>query len=292
MIHELVHIEIAPHSAEFYKKMDELFNEVESTSNLQHSFSIANSGYTAFSGSAHKLSTNISRTNKKNAKELQAEAALKRSRNSQLTSGSGQVLGTLVSSQLLKPKEAAALAALRRHRDFWCPCSEQFSNDEKQTSFTSIGKDSVTGGQVGGGVDPGHGKDGGGDTGGGEGGRGRSLEKGTSWTCGVCTYLNANVLNGFHEVCEMCEERRGDHDHYHYHYHDGGDDDTDTLSISRTIGNTSSSRSQDIHKDFSSSVIDLTSTSPRSSGKLMLDDTIDACGSWTCVYCTYRNSSS
>ena len=54
LIHEITHIKISPHSAEFYKLMEDLYAEVEKDMAAGLT-AVGTLNYVAFSGTAHRL---------------------------------------------------------------------------------------------------------------------------------------------------------------------------------------------------------------------------------------------
>jgi DNA-dependent metalloprotease WSS1 len=104
LIHEITHISIGPHSAEFYRLMESLTAEVEQ--DLASGVDInGNLKFAAFTGVARKLGVSNSNScgqttpfDKKRLRDLQVEAASRREQNFNRAKGSGQVLGGRPSS--------------------------------------------------------------------------------------------------------------------------------------------------------------------------------------------------
>jgi hypothetical protein len=130
LLHELTHIVIGPHNAEFYKMLDTLDDEVQkdiakgSVSSTITSSSGTLNGGAFFVGQGHKLGSgpnkgsqpwnNDSNMSRSQRATLAAAAASSRHQTTQLTAGSGSRLGgreVLTKEQL---RERAAAAAQRR----------------------------------------------------------------------------------------------------------------------------------------------------------------------------------
>lgn len=128
MIHELTHIQIGPHNADFYKLMDELADEVDA----DVAGGRTGSSSSGFVGPSHKLSdgTLVKKLSKEEAAKKAAESALKRLQHKTLIAGSGSKLGgsgpmpgRVLTKEELRQK--AAYAAQRRLRDdATCPTRE------------------------------------------------------------------------------------------------------------------------------------------------------------------------
>ena len=128
MLHELCHIAIGAHSAEFYKLLDELWTEIESSNSLwSGSNKTANAGSSySFDGAYRKLgsSSSVSGAPVKNVKHLAAEAALKRQAFNAVSSSSGGSGGHRLGGAPLPPSSShsdwqslAGAAAERRCLD-------------------------------------------------------------------------------------------------------------------------------------------------------------------------------
>ena len=118
LIHELTHNAISEHSAEFYKMMDELWNEFETYSSGGYNNFKQGASY-KFDGGFNKLGNrnNSSQVSTGNLSKLAAEAALKRQMNGSNgvhKLGGGEGFKTLTPQEL---KFLAAKAADRRMRD-------------------------------------------------------------------------------------------------------------------------------------------------------------------------------
>eukprot|EP01031_Cornospumella_fuschlensis_P041982 gene41982-51248_t len=126
LVHELVHIEIGPHSFEFYKLVDELWDEVQK--DIISGRSSATSTSNLWSESkGHKLGGSSSSVNQL-TRDLAAQAALRRLNNS--SSSSGNRLGGS-SRGGMSAKELMAQAAERRVRDRQT-CSDTLTAEEQR----------------------------------------------------------------------------------------------------------------------------------------------------------------
>lgn len=107
MIHELVHMEIGPHSAEFYKAMDALWDEVEKdmTGNLTNAAVYAGRGVTLGGASSSSV------------RDARLAHLDKTQRLSDLAAGSGCKLGGRQDWKNLSRRELALAAAERRLQD-------------------------------------------------------------------------------------------------------------------------------------------------------------------------------
>jgi hypothetical protein len=140
MVHELTHMEISSHSAEFYRRMDSLCDEIQSYDLTNRS--VLATGIIPFAGTARKLggATAVTATNRR---ELLLEAARKRQRigsgESHRLGGSGAI-GKSAEERRRLQFEAAER---RRLDDIWChdgqnkfvvvdadyDCSEDFKDE-------------------------------------------------------------------------------------------------------------------------------------------------------------------
>lgn len=123
MVHELTHMAIGPHSAEFYKLMDTIYDEVESSAGAMGTEKKGISNL-AFLTKSHRLGGTVTTILGKTSKAA-ADAAAKRLQSSQRTGSSGQRLGgaALPSISLTAEdrRQLAANAAERRlNDDKWC----------------------------------------------------------------------------------------------------------------------------------------------------------------------------
>lgn len=117
MIHELTHMEIGPHSADFYKLMDAIHDEVDNDYLSNLNFITKKS---SFSDTYYKLGgTIVKNQNKEILSNLALQAANKRIQLSALMNGSGKKLGSDNYSLLSKAerRSLAAKAAQRRIED-------------------------------------------------------------------------------------------------------------------------------------------------------------------------------
>lgn len=127
LLHELVHIEVGPHNAEFYKLLDELQDECDA---LQMSSGMGTGGY----GGGNRLGGGNGGVVSKNAaRKRAAESAARRRHAGKLMPTGGRVLGgdaqlTQIAA-LCDPREMALAAAQRRLADdVWCSSVHNTSN--------------------------------------------------------------------------------------------------------------------------------------------------------------------
>ena len=123
MVHELTHMAIGPHSAEFYKLMDTIYDEVEKSAGAMgtEKKGISNLAFLTKSNRLGGAATTILGKTSKAA----ADAAAKRLKSSQRTGSSGQRLGgaalPLIPLTTEDRRQLAADAAERRlNDDKWC----------------------------------------------------------------------------------------------------------------------------------------------------------------------------
>ena len=115
MLHELIHNDIGPHNAAFYKMYDALWEEYEE---LENSGKLGNGPDGTFGGIGRKVGDGSSRNiSGEQAKIMRAKAAEKRRLNndrmgSGRLGGNGSELGQF--EKILSPQEMAAVAAERR----------------------------------------------------------------------------------------------------------------------------------------------------------------------------------
>ena len=119
-LHELVHCDLGPHSAEFYKMLDELNAEADAL----EAKGLGGSG-AGFDADGQKLSgTSHNPTSLRDARLAAVAAAEKRAQKRSLgmaPGGGGQMLGGRRPAAALPPAQMAALAAQRRGADEkWC----------------------------------------------------------------------------------------------------------------------------------------------------------------------------
>ena len=131
MCHELAHMNISPHNAAFYKLWDEVSDEVQNDS-------LGISSTSSMSGVSVKIGGKV--VSKEKITQSAADAAIKRQKLNELSSGSGQKLGGNNGKPLSQEKlrELMAIAAERRIiDDKWCPTN----NREIITTSSSSLKD-------------------------------------------------------------------------------------------------------------------------------------------------------
>eukprot|EP01035_Chromulina_nebulosa_P020712 gene20712-26852_t len=132
MCHELAHMSIGPHNADFYKLWDQLSDEVEKDglSDFYHPNS-GNSINNTFVPNGVKLGG--SRITNQNIREVAANAALKRQKLLNNSSGSGQKLGGSLLGRSMNPNELKSMIKLAAERRFiddkWCPTQRQEAID-------------------------------------------------------------------------------------------------------------------------------------------------------------------
>lgn len=142
LLHELAHIEVGPHNAEFYKLLDELQDECDTliARGIVPSSSSSSNGTV---GHGQRLSGGRPPP-KHIAQERAVQAANRRSRINRLmmpTGAGGRVLGghsdLAQLSALCDPREMALAAAQRRMADdLWCNCA----NHQPLSSSTTTGQ--------------------------------------------------------------------------------------------------------------------------------------------------------
>lgn len=146
MVHELTHMDISKHSAEFYSKMDELYAEIEGdeSSGLINRFDGINTNAGIPSGPFHRLGEVDKKRKSKSREERshqRAEAAEKR-RQAQIIMGGG-VIGQEGMSKR-KPEFDLSTPAGRRRAMAWaatkrlqdndsCPAESQLEYEEDNT---------------------------------------------------------------------------------------------------------------------------------------------------------------
>lgn len=120
MIHELVHMEIGPHSAEFYKAMDALWDEVEKdmTGNLTNAAVYAGRGMMLGGVSSSSI------------RDARLSHLDKKQRLSNLASGSGCKLGGRQDWKNMSQRELALVAAERRLQDSRKCAAEMLAEEE------------------------------------------------------------------------------------------------------------------------------------------------------------------
>ena len=145
MVHELAHNGIGSHSADFYKLMDEVYDEVEKDAGAigTEKKSIAGA---IFMTKSHLLGGGPVPPRTSSSKAA-CDAALKRLQNFGRSASSGQKLGgTVVLLSSLTPanrRQLAADAADRRLKDdFWCNHLEIVDSDENDESDLNLGEKS------------------------------------------------------------------------------------------------------------------------------------------------------
>ncbi|RYH20682.1 hypothetical protein EON65_22705, partial [archaeon] len=140
LVHELVHIEIGPHSFEFYKLIDELWDEVQKDIISGRSSATSTSNFWSES-KGHKLGgssfTVITR-------DLAAQAATRRQNNGQ--TGSGYCLGggRHQARGVMSSKELMAQAAERRMQDRQS-CSDTLAAEEQREIINASQEVDLTG---------------------------------------------------------------------------------------------------------------------------------------------------
>ena len=135
MCHELAHMVISPHNAEFYKLWDQIADEVAMESSGMIGFGNRANNGTSSSSSVIPFSGNSTALGggkvvpRERMSEVAAQAAIKRQKLSTNSSGSGQKLGGIHSGKHLSPTELARLAAIAAERriidDKWCPTQSE-----------------------------------------------------------------------------------------------------------------------------------------------------------------------
>lgn len=144
MLHELCHNAIGAHSAEFYKLLDQLWNEVEENGSKPWTVIGKNSkasDYT-FEGGYRKLGSDKIRSTPSvnDAKRLAAEAAIKRQKYNTVSDGSGHRLGgTYLPKDKMDLRQLAATAAERRLKDD-LTCQNATSTVRNQSSTDNISR--------------------------------------------------------------------------------------------------------------------------------------------------------
>lgn len=138
MVHELTHMAVGSHSAEFYKLMDMVHDEVDKDAGSAGTEKKSLSG-AIFMTKSNRLggSESISR---ENSSKAASDAALKRSKYSVLTASSGQRLGGVaLPLDLLSAsgrRQLAADAAERRQKDdLWCNESIVYENYDDEEFY-------------------------------------------------------------------------------------------------------------------------------------------------------------
>ena len=146
MIHELTHMQIGPHSSDFYKLMDEIADEVDN--DMVSGITAGASVSTVFQGQGYKLGGNNTMSSsqlissRQSKTQLAAEAALKRLNHQKYTSGSGKTLSDVWSTEKILTKEelrcrAAAAAQRRLQDDVSCRNSDHSNNLISSSSSSS-----------------------------------------------------------------------------------------------------------------------------------------------------------
>jgi WLM domain len=131
MVHELTHMAVGSHSAEFYKLMDLVHDEVDKDAGPAGTEKKSISG-AIFMTKSNRLGGSES-VSRENVSKAASDAALKRSKYSVLSASSGQRLGGIVQPlDLLTAsgrRQLAADAAERRQKDdLWCNESTVYEN--------------------------------------------------------------------------------------------------------------------------------------------------------------------
>ncbi|KAJ0985005.1 hypothetical protein J5N97_003361 [Dioscorea zingiberensis] len=230
MLHELCHIEVGPHNAEFYKLWDELRKECDELV----AKGITGTGQ-GFDGHGRRLGGYTHQVPLSSLRQTALDAAEKRRRiGTLLPSGPKRLGGDNNIMSSLSPIQAAAMAAERRVRDeLWCGCGSyedpivveskdgkldhtlaELGDSSKGSNLAKEGKNSVS-------VDS-HDKK--------KAGNGSSpgsssilstsrqpayngppwnwssndVEDSTMWECSVCTLLNKPLVL----LCEACATQR------------------------------------------------------------------------------------
>lgn len=147
MVHELTHMSVGSHSAEFYKLMDQIHDEVDKDGGIMGTEKMSMVGATWMTES-HRLGGSKTATEGNHSKAATA-AAEKRIKLSAMTSSSGQRLGGSAPKPLSASdrRNLSANAAEKRIRDDIC-CDntlnyDEYDNDELYESVTVISKSSV-----------------------------------------------------------------------------------------------------------------------------------------------------
>eukprot|EP00596_Hydrurales_sp_CCMP1899_P010040 CAMPEP_0119040008 /NCGR_PEP_ID=MMETSP1177-20130426/9810_1 /TAXON_ID=2985 /ORGANISM="Ochromonas sp, Strain CCMP1899" /LENGTH=570 /DNA_ID=CAMNT_0007004643 /DNA_START=83 /DNA_END=1795 /DNA_ORIENTATION=+ len=150
MVHELTHNTVGSHSAEFYKLMDQVHDEVEKSAGSAgtEKASLTNA---VFMTESHRLGGLVSV--KVNLSKAAADAAVKRAKHSTLSSSSGQKLGgssiPYADLSAADRRLLAANAAERRLKDdLWCHGDvdlKQFDDDNDDDADGSLSRSNANG---------------------------------------------------------------------------------------------------------------------------------------------------
>ena len=144
MVHELTHIGIGSHSADFYKLMDEIYDEVEKDAGAKGTEKKSIAG-AIFMTKSHRLGGEPVPPRTSSSKTAY-DAAFKRLQNTGRSASSGQKLGgTAIVLSSLTPanrRQLAAYAADRRLKDdLWCNDSAIADCDGKLKIDLNLGED-------------------------------------------------------------------------------------------------------------------------------------------------------
>jgi ribosomal protein L40E len=148
MVHELTHNTVGSHSAEFYKLMDQVHDEVEKSAGSAgtEKASLFNA---VFMTESHRLGGSVGV--KVNSSKAAADAAVKRARYSTLSSSSGQKLGgssiPYADLSAADRRLLAANAAERRLKDdLWCHDDVDFKQfDDDDDAYGSLSSSKANG---------------------------------------------------------------------------------------------------------------------------------------------------
>jgi DNA-dependent metalloprotease WSS1 len=140
MVHELTHMAVGSHSAEFYKLMDMVHDEVDKDAGPAGTEKKSISG-AIFMTNSNRLGGSES-VSRENVSKAASDAALRRRKNSALSASSGQRLGGIVQPlDLLTAcdrRQLAADAAERRQKDdLWCNESTVYENYDDEEFYKS-----------------------------------------------------------------------------------------------------------------------------------------------------------
>ena len=146
MVHELTHMGVGSHSAEFYKLMDEVYDEVEKDAGASGTEKKSISG-AIFMTKSHRLGGGAV-TQHTSLSKAACDAALRRVQSSIRSASSGQKLGgavhNLSSLTLADRRQLAADAADRRSNDdLWCNDAAMLDNYDSDEADVGISHNAV-----------------------------------------------------------------------------------------------------------------------------------------------------
>ncbi|KAJ0985032.1 hypothetical protein J5N97_003388 [Dioscorea zingiberensis] len=190
MLHELCHIEVGPHNAEFYKLWDELRKECDELV----AKGITGTGQ-GFDGHGRRLGGYTHQVSLSSLRQTALDAAEKRRRiGTLLPSGPKRLGGDNNIMSSLSPIQAAAMAAERRVRDeLWCGCG---SYEDPIVVESKDGKLDHTLAELGDSSKAYNGPPWNWSS--------NDVEDSTMWECSVCTLLNKPLVL----LCEACATQR------------------------------------------------------------------------------------